>query len=149
MTIYGGWVNLVIDFPHWSASVWINIITSITVGICVLTWITFGWIRRNRLNVVQDSERLSITSVLFGLLAFFLGRGVQIWIAGSTVAEPWFLGIGVYLAIASVVNTMIVMRNHDDYGVLGTNKTKWEKGDPDRRVGDRRMADRRKKEETL
>lgn len=133
-----------IDFPQWTLAVWINIATSITVTICLMTFVAFGWWRRSRLNVVQDGERLSITAVLLGLIAFFLGRGIQIWVVGSTVAQPWFLAIGAFLAVSCLICTVMVARNHDEYEVIARPPSAWKPGDEDRRKNDRRKADRHK-----
>lgn len=130
--------NVVIDrLPNWDAAVWINIATSVCVGMCVLTWLIFGWIRRNRLSRIQDGERWAITSVLVGLLAFFASRAIDVARAGMTIATPWLLTCGVALSIASVVCTVIICRKHDDYGVL--RQREWTAGD--RRSGPRRQAD--------
>lgn len=126
--------------PEWGYAVWINIATSITVAVCLITFIIFGWVRRNRLEVVQDGERLAITAVLIGLVLFFVGRGIQIGIARMTVAQPWFLAIGMFLAVSCVACTVIVCRNHDEYGVLRQSPAKKWDGRNRRSGNDRRQA---------
>jgi hypothetical protein len=125
--------------PNWDTAVWINIATSVSVAICVATWIVMGWVRRGRLNTVHDAERDSSTFVLLGLIAFFLSRAMDVGRAGMTIATPWLLGAGVFLSLSSIACTVIVLMKHDDYGVL--RQPEWKNGDPERRTG---PADRRK-----
>ena len=125
--------------PNWDAAVWINIATSVCVAICVITWLVMGWIRRGRLNTVQDAERIAITLVLLGILAFFITRALDVGRAGRTIATPWLLTSGIFLSLSCIVCTVIVLMKHDEYGVL--RQPDWKNGDPERRVG---PADRRK-----
>jgi hypothetical protein len=98
-----------------------------------------GWVRRNRFNVVQDGERLAITFVLLGMVAFFTTRAIDVGRAGMTIATPWLLSSGVFLSVSCIICTAIVLRKHDEYGVL--NNKDWQPGDPDRRSGlDRRRT---------
>lgn len=134
------WGNQLIDhLPNWGTEVWINIATSVSVAICVSTWIAMGWIRRGRLNHVLDNERLAITFVLLGFILFFISRAIDVGRAGMTIATPWLLGAGVFLSLSCIVCTVIVVRKHEEYGIFKGDD--WKPGDPDRRSGfDRRKT---------
>lgn len=128
--------------PSWDAAVWINVATSVSVAICVATWIVMGWVRRGRLNTVHDAERYAITFVLLGLIAFFLSRAMDVGRAGMTIATPWLLGAGVFLSLSSIACTVIVLMKHDDYGVL--RQPEWKPDQEERRnlaIPGRRITD--------
>ena len=126
-----------IDIPNWDAAVWINIATSLCVAICCGTLGVVAYVRRNHLHMVIDLLRGSITAWLILLIAFFLGRGIQVAIAGATIADPWFLSIGILLSLSSIQLTYVVINSPGGYELTYSD---WKPGDPDRRTGVGRRA---------
>lgn len=128
-----------IVFPdNWDAAVRVNICTSIAVAFCCTTFLIMGHIRRGKLNMILDFERWGITGFLLGIIAFFVGRAIQIGEAGRTVADPWFLTIGVLTAVLAFIANIAVILNWDHYNIVPHKK--WKDGDPERRVAERRRV---------
>lgn len=128
-------------FPDkWDSATRIVVVTSIEIAVCCLIFLIMGHIRRGKLRVVMDAERWSITAFLIGMIAFFSGRAIQIGEAGKTVSEPWFLAIGIFAGTAALLSAIVVVLNWKYYEVVPERR--WESGDRERRVRERRQATR-------
>lgn len=125
--------------PDWPLAVWINVVNSISVALCFTVFLIFGHIRRRALHVVQDAERWAVTGVIMWVMIFFISRSIQVGMKGMTVADPWFLAVGVLGSIICWTSVAVLIYKRGEYGVWDEGD-RWKPGDPERRTGvDRRQ----------